>query len=127
MGESWRRAEGRQPPEGTLRGLTPLGPPRQSLRLDPLEADRDVNLFAYWAHHPVHAVLAAAQHRVGREAGALHPLGELRRTAPPQRQGYRLGDAVQGEVAGHVVAAFDRLDGSALEGEEGELLDVEEV
>src|SRR5205823_8519328 len=86
-----------------------------------------VDLVAEGLLELVHAEVAALEHQVGGEAGAADAAGELGLAAALEGEGDRPGLPVQGEVAGHLVAAGDGLDRRALERELGELLDVEEV
>src|SRR5262249_8593758 len=90
-------------------------------------ADGHLHLVAQRADHLAHAELRALQRQVGEVADAHRPLGELGRLAALQREADRLRHAVERQVAGHLVAAAGRLDRGALEGDDRELLGVEEV
>src|SRR5438045_2685829 len=112
-----------------VRSTSPLGVHMNGgvpLLLDAFEADEDVYVVADGVDD-LHAEVRALQDQLSRENGAIHSLGKLLVLAAQEGEVDRLGHAVHGEVAGHLVTVLDAFDGSAFEGDAGELLGVQEI
>ena len=95
--------------------------------LGPFKADRDVNSspsICIFLPTPksFRLILKSAEKPVRSTHAAI-----IDHLASLERERNRLGLAVQAQVAGHLVAAFHRLDGAALEADRAILLDVEEI
>src|SRR6516164_1321989 len=96
---------GVSPRTPAVRGLTPRAWWR-GLFLEPFRTDGDVHRVAEHVGELVHAEVGALDGEIGREADALGPLGKLGLLAALEHAGDRLGLAVHGHVARHLVAVL---------------------